>query len=160
MANGQFSDFYVYVYTIAGRLAYVGKGKGNRAWAHLRKSHNHDLNCALTEAKKRNQNIRVRLISKDLTETEALRIEKRAIFKWYDRICNRSLSNGRSMWEKAHDDSIAMLGRLASEDQVRRQGAVDGQSVERRLEILGLLKQFCLEHILDFEVRQRPAASA
>ena len=146
--------FYVYVYGIAGRIVYVGKGMGGRAWQHLRKSHNRSLNQTIAAARKAGQRIRVRLIANNLTETEALRLEKRAIFKWYDGLCNSSLG-GRSDLEKAHDDAVDLLARMWPEEFIRFRGGYNGISLEENLEVYGIVKQHLLEQILDFEAEAR-----
>jgi hypothetical protein len=147
-------QYYVYVYGISGRIVYVGKGTGGRAWQHLRKSHNRSLNQAIAAARKAGQRIRVRLIAKNLTETEALRLEKRAIFKWYDALCNSSLG-GRSDLEKAHDDAVDLMARLWPEEFIRFRGGYNGIPVEQNLEVYGIVKQHLLEQILDFEAEAR-----
>jgi hypothetical protein len=78
------SSFYVYAYRIDGQMAYVGKGKGKRAWVHLRGAKNAILRQRIANGRK----LQVRVLKANLSEPEALALERRCIKKW-----QRSLSN-------------------------------------------------------------------
>jgi hypothetical protein len=76
--------FYVYAYRIDGRMAYVGKGTGNRAWVHLNSARNPILKARIAKGNR----VVVRILKAGLTEVEAFRLERVCINKWGYTLCN------------------------------------------------------------------------
>lgn len=124
--------FYVYVVRINGQTRYVGKGSGNRYRVHLTRSHNETLRSEVEAAKAQGWPVRVRIISSDLSERDAFRLERRAIFKWSRKTVNISMGSHTEM-ERIAMQCRASLLTLKSEDRVRQEGVWMGASVEERL---------------------------
>lgn len=80
----QQEKFYVYLYRIDGEIAYVGKGKGSRAYSHLNKARNPILRQRILEGR----SVRVKIIKRDMTEGDAFRLERRCINKWSATVSN------------------------------------------------------------------------
>lgn len=56
------TDFYTYIYHDGAVPIYVGKGTGNRAYTHLKKSHNEHLNRKLAKMKREGREPRIQII--------------------------------------------------------------------------------------------------
>lgn len=134
MAHSKEPRFYVYAVTIGGRVKYIGKGTGSRLLTHLRGSHNPLLRNAVNDARAHRVPVRVRRIRSGLTEHEALKLERALIVRHHDRLLNVAYGN-RSYWEVLLAKLEYDRSRLKPQDEVRREGAWNGLSVERRLEI-------------------------
>lgn len=134
--------FYVYAVRVNGVTRYIGKGCGNRAAVHLTRSHNPVLAAEIAAAKAQGQGqkVRSRIFSADLSDTEAFRLERRAIAKWASKLVNVSMG-AHSEMERLAMTSKANLKMLKSEDQVRAEGDRMGITVERRLEHLRNIRE-------------------
>ncbi len=73
--------FYVYLYVnpIDGAVFYVGKGRGNRVFAHLRASPDKNIAKTLKEIKAAKRQPRIEILAHGLTEKAAFRVEAAAI---------------------------------------------------------------------------------
>jgi len=120
--------FYVYAYRIDGQMAYIGKGKGKRAWCHLKGAKNAILRDRISNGK----SVRVKIIKQGLSEAEAFQLERKCIAKWADDIAN--ISGGmRSSTEALLHECLQDLASLKSYEQIRREGAWRGLSLDERL---------------------------
>jgi hypothetical protein len=122
------SEFYVYAYRIDGQMAYVGKGKGKRAWCHLRNAKNAILRDRISNGK----SVRVKIIKRGLSEAEAFQLERKCIAKWANDIANIS-GGARSSAEALLHQCLEDLAALKSHEQIRREGDWRGLSVDERL---------------------------
>lgn len=120
--------FYVYAYRIDGQMAYIGKGKGKRAWCHLKKAKNAILRDRISNGK----SVRVKIIKRGLSEAEAFQLERKCIAKWSNDIANIS-GGARSSTEALLHECFDYLGSLKSHEQIRKEGDWRGLSVEERL---------------------------
>lgn len=73
------AKFYVYVVAVGGRVAYVGKGCGHRVNTHLNRSHNVQLRQAIRRARAAGVRVSAKIIRRNLTEGQALAVERRLI---------------------------------------------------------------------------------
>lgn len=96
--------YYVYLYRIDGEVAYVGKGQGKRAFAHLKKAKNPILRQRIFNAK----SVRVKIIKQDMSEADAFRLEKRCINKWSATVSNRTQGT-RTSTEAAYAECLMNL---------------------------------------------------
>ena len=82
--------YYVYVYIDPRNLEefYYGKGKGSRKEAHLGDQSDSQKSKRIAEIKKENLTPIIRVIAKDLTEQEALLVEKTLLWKLGKRTTN------------------------------------------------------------------------
>jgi hypothetical protein len=148
------SQFYVYAVAIDGRVKYIGKGKGKRAWTHQNKSHNPLVREAVERAKAKGQQIKTRILIKGLTEYEALKLERSLIVRHHRRLLNVSMGN-RSTTEawlaKLHEE----WNCLKSLEQIAAEGEWRGLSVEYRLEIGREIRRFLAEMILEARAKLR-----
>ena len=97
------SEFYVYAYRIDGQMAYIGKGKGKRAWVHLRDAKNAIFRLRIANANR----VTVRIIKAGLTEAEAFQLERRCIRKWDQTLCNIAqgiYSSDEAVWHDCLHD--------------------------------------------------------
>lgn len=124
--------FYVYAVRINGRTRYVGKGCGNRYRVHLTRSHNGALAGEVAAAKANGEQVRVRIVQRNMSEREALRLERRMIAKWDHRLLNVALGNFTAM-ENAAMACRADARTIKSEADVRREGGWGAVSLEERL---------------------------
>jgi hypothetical protein len=122
------SSFYVYAYRIDGQMAYVGKGKGKRAWCHLKGAKNAILRDRISNGK----SVRVKIIKRGLSEAAAFELERKCIAKWADGLANIS-GGARSSAEALLHECLEELASLKSHEQIRREGEWRGLSVEQRL---------------------------
>ncbi|MFC5373212.1 hypothetical protein ACFPIF_11640 [Brevundimonas faecalis] len=132
LSNPKHERFYVYVVRVDGRTRYVGKGTGNRFRTHLTHSHNKALASEVRAATAHGESVRVRIVSGGLTERAALRLERRMIANWSDRLLNISLGNGTAL-DNVATACRANLRLIKSEADIRSEGAWKGTSVEDRL---------------------------
>jgi hypothetical protein len=120
--------FYVYAYRIDGQMAYIGKGKGRRAWCHLSNAKNAILRDRISNGK----SVRVKIIKQGLSEAEAFQLERKCIAKWADDIAN--IKGGvRSSTEALLHECLQYLASLKSYEQIRREGDWRGLSLDERL---------------------------
>lgn len=115
--NEQEAKFYVYVVAVDGRIAYVGKGCGDRANIHLRRSHNAGLRALIDWARRAGKPVRVRKLAQNLTETEALRVERTLICRHRDRLTNASLGQ-LSPVERVIRGCKESLSKLKTREQI------------------------------------------
>lgn len=130
--------FYVYAVRVNGRTRYVGKGSGNRYRVHLTRSHNPALAAEVAAARLRGEPVRVRIVRRDMPEREALRLERRMIAKWGDRLVNVALGNSTAL------DNLASACRadarmIKSEAAIRHEGGWGTVSLEERLAVRGMI---------------------
>ncbi|MCO6045923.1 hypothetical protein NG895_18645 [Aeoliella sp. ICT_H6.2] len=73
--------YYVYLYIDPRneQVFYIGKGKGNRAFVHLKGTRDNDKVRRITELRKLNLEPRIEILKYGLTEKEALLVEATAI---------------------------------------------------------------------------------
>lgn len=107
--------FYVYAVAVGGRIAYIGKGTGRRAWSHLgRRCKNSELKAQIAEARQADGRIAVRLLRTGLTEREAYALERALIVRNHERLANRSI--GQTTWAQRFSALLrADLASLVSE---------------------------------------------
>lgn len=134
MASNNDRRFYVYAVRINGRTRYVGKGCGDRYKVHLTRSHNTLLACEVAAARAQGRKVRVRIVKGALTESEAFALERRMIAKWADRLTNVS-EGGYTVAERIIGSIRSDLATMKSAEQIRREGAWMGASVDERLSI-------------------------
>jgi hypothetical protein len=86
------ADYYVYVYIDPRNYEefYYGKGKGNRKDAHLSDESDSEKAKRIGEIRKAGLKPIIRVIVRDLTETEAFLIEKTLIWKLGRTLTNKS----------------------------------------------------------------------
>lgn len=85
-------EFYVYVYIDPRNYEefYYGKGKGNRKNAHLKSNDDSEKTRIIKEIQKEGLNPIIKVIARNLTEKEALLIEKTLIWKLGKNLTNIS----------------------------------------------------------------------
>jgi len=79
------NKFYVYQYTdpeAPGKVVYIGKGCGRRAWDHLGASDNIQLFDWLCELQQKGIEIEPQMVSENLSQIEALTLEKTLIERY------------------------------------------------------------------------------
>ena len=111
--------YYVYLHIRKsdGRVFYVGKGCGSRAW-HTKNRSNYWNNIAV------NSEYDVKIVAHKLPENESLLLEKKLIEEFRDSICNLT-SGGESpvfTEETLQKMSKARLGKKFTEDHKRKLG--------------------------------------
>ncbi len=86
------NNYYVYVYIDPRNFEefYYGKGKGNRKDAHLKDQRDSDKTRTIAEIKAVGLEPIIRVIAKDLTEGEALLVEKTLLWKLGKTLTNVS----------------------------------------------------------------------
>lgn len=126
--------FYVYVIAVNNRVAYVGKGCGNRMNIHLKRSHNPVLREIVEFAKHQGDKVRARRITGLLHEHEALRIERTLICRHQSRLANASLGSIPNHVKMAVRCIIA-LRRIKPKEQFLREPCRFGYSQEKRAEL-------------------------
>ncbi len=82
MNDSMFNNYYVYVYIDPRNFEefYYGKGKGNRKAAHLHDDGDSEKTKIIREITKEGLEPIIKVIAKNLTESEALLVEKTLIF--------------------------------------------------------------------------------
>ena len=85
-------DYYVYVYIDPRNFEefYFGKGRGNRKYAHLSDSSDSKKTRRISEIKKEGLEPIIRVIAANLTEYDALLIEKTLLWKLGRTLTNKS----------------------------------------------------------------------
>ena len=85
-------DYYVYVYIDPRNFEefYFGKGRGNRKYAHLSDSSDSKKTRRISEIKKEGLKPIIRVIAANLTEYDALLIEKTLLWKLGRTLTNKS----------------------------------------------------------------------
>ena len=86
------NNYYVYVYIDPRNFQefYYGKGIGNRKLAHLKDDSDSEKVKTIQEIKKQGLDPIIKVIAKDLTENEALLIEKTLIWRLGKNLTNKS----------------------------------------------------------------------
>ena len=125
--------FYVYVIAIDGRVAYVGKGCGNRMNTHLKSSHNPVLRTMVSAANRRGDSVRAKKIASCLPEHEALRIERTLICRHHNRLANASLGSVPNH-EKAALQCRAILDCIMPRDRFLAKPCPLGFGQQKRAE--------------------------
>lgn len=84
------TDFYVYVYIDPRNLEmfYVGKGRGSRKGAHLSDKSDKEKARQISAIRKAGQKPTIRVIARDLSEHDALLIEKTLLWKLGSQLTN------------------------------------------------------------------------
>lgn len=84
------TDFYVYVYIDPRNLEmfYVGKGRGSRKDAHLSDKSDKEKARRISAIRKAGQKPTIRVIARDLSEHDALLIEKTLLWKLGSQLTN------------------------------------------------------------------------
>lgn len=124
-------QFYVYAIMIAGQPAYVGKGKGRRAWVHLGPAcKNTRLKALIAEARAEGIDPCVEILDQGLNEGDAYRLERRLIHRLKDTLANSSFGQ-RSHNEQANDQCRYVMAHLMSEEQAAERGAFAVETVKR-----------------------------
>jgi hypothetical protein len=85
-------DYYVYVYIDPRNFQefYYGKGKGRRKEAHLKDTHDTEKTRRIAEITKAGLKPIIRVVVRDLTEQEALLVEKTLLWKLGETLTNLS----------------------------------------------------------------------
>lgn len=94
------NKYYVYQYTnpeALGKVVYLGKGCGRRAWEHLGAAENIQLFDWLCELQQRGAKVEPQIVANNLSQLEALRLEK-ILIERYGRLdlCTGTLFNRSS----------------------------------------------------------------
>lgn len=134
LSNTRHERFYVYVVRINGRTRYVGKGCGSRYRIHLTRSHNGALASEVVAARASGESVRVRIVQRDMSESNALRLERRMIAKWDHRPVNVALGNLTAM-ENAAAACRADARMIKPEADVLREGSWGAVSLQDRLAV-------------------------
>ena len=102
--------FYVYLYTDprTGKPFYIGKGQGNRCFAHLKDIAHTDKTQAIRELNKLGLKPRIEILKYGLTEKQALLVEATAIdLLDVQALSNRVRGHGSKHGGRAEVDEIA-----------------------------------------------------
>ena len=135
LANAKHERFYVYAIRVDGRTLYIGKGTGKRMFTHLAESHNPTLRAKIEEARCVGRKVRARKIATNLTETQAMQLERRAIGKWRSRLVNVSMGS-LSPLEHVATQARSSLAVLKSPAMVWAEGDYGGVAVADRVALL------------------------
>ena len=104
--------FYVYLYTDprTGKPFYIGKGQGNRCFAHLKDIAHTDKTQAIRELNKLGLKPRIEILKYGLTEKQALLVEATAIDLLDVMVLsNRVRGHGSRYGGRAEVDEIAAI---------------------------------------------------
>lgn len=154
MADGV-GQFYVYAVAVDCQVVYIGKGKGRRAFAHLGpRCQNPKLRALISDARQRNKTVRVRKLKAGLTEAEALKLERRWIARFHERLTNATLGN-LSPHEKLWFEQVAEWAthRHLSDEEIKQRGPYRGLSVEYQIELGRLMRQALIDILKDVRAR-------
>ena len=106
------SNYYVYVYIDPRNFEefYYGKGKGNRKNAHLKDKKDSEKTNIIKAIRKEGLEPIVKVIAKDLTEKEALLIEKTLIWKLGKNLTNLSSGHFADKFRRHHTFHLNLNG--------------------------------------------------
>ncbi|WP_020183549.1 GIY-YIG nuclease family protein [Methylotenera sp. 1P/1] len=106
------NNYYVYVYIDPRDFTefYYGKGQGNRRYAHLKDNGSTEKSKIIADINKANLEPIIRVVAKDLTEDQALLVEKTLIWKIGKNLSNiatGAFSNNfrpnKTLYKELHD---------------------------------------------------------
>jgi hypothetical protein len=102
--------WYVYLYTDpeSGRVFYVGKGKGNRCFAHLRSKGDADKARVISRLRKLELSPRIDILRGGLSQSEAFLVESAVIEALgIDSLSNRVRGHGAVQWGRDEVSEVA-----------------------------------------------------